>query len=219
MRTLDRFEGTYGAAYDAVLQRPALRRALFRAVGSADPIVHLERVVAALVAEVADGTLLDVPCGGGTLLPLLDAAGFGGRVIELDLAAAMVQRAREVARRVEGFEVEVVRGDALDLPLEDASVDAVASVNGLHVLPDHERAVSEMARVLRTGGVACIVSITATRGLRNRALRRIARAAHVLPRDVGTRAELEALLERAGLAVEHDFGGTTFTGLLARRTR
>jgi ubiquinone/menaquinone biosynthesis C-methylase UbiE len=217
MRTLDRFEGTYGAAYDAVLQRPALRRAFFRAVGSADPIVHLERVVEAIVAEVGDGTLLDVPCGGGTLLPLLDAAGFTGRAIALDLAAAMVTRAREVAGRVDGFEVEVVRGDALDLPLDDASVDGVASINGLHVLPDHARAVAEMARVVRPGGIACIVSITATRGLRNRAMRRIARAAHVLPRDVETRAELVALIEDTGFTLEHDFGGRTFTGLLARR--
>jgi SAM-dependent methyltransferase len=204
MRTLDRFEGTYGAAYDAVLQRPALRRAFVRGVGSADPIERRARVVAAIVAEVGEGRLLD-------------AAGFTGRAIALDLAAAMLTRAREVAGRVDGFEVEVVRGDALDLPLDDASVDGVASINGLHVLPDHARAVAEMARVVRPGGIACIVSITATRGLRNRAMRRIARAAHVLPRDVETRAELVALIEDTGFTLEHDFGGRTFTGLLARR--
>jgi ubiquinone/menaquinone biosynthesis C-methylase UbiE len=217
MRTIDRFEGAYGAAYDAVLQRPALRRTFFRAVGSADPLVHLERLVEALVADAPEGVLLDVPCGGGTMLPLLEAAGFRGRVVEVDLASAMMARASIVAERVEAFEVELVQADVTDLPLETASVDLVASINGLHVLPDPPAALAELARVLRPGGRACIVTITATRGLRNRALRLVARAASVLPRDVESRDELLGLFADAGFEVERDFGGATFAGLLLRR--
>jgi ubiquinone/menaquinone biosynthesis C-methylase UbiE len=217
VRTIDRFEGAYGAAYDAVLQRPALRRTLFRAVGSADPIVHLEELVAALVAEAPTGVLLDVPCGGGTLLPLLETAGFRGRAVEVDLASAMMARASNVAERVDGFEVELVQADVTDLPLEAASVDLVASINGLHVLPDPPAALAELARVLRPGGLACIVTITATRGVRNRALRLVARVGSVLPRDVETRDELLDLFADAGFDVERDFGGKTFAGLLLRR--
>lgn len=217
MGTLDRFEGSYGTAYDAVLQRRRLRRAFFRAVGSAQPIVELERVVAQVVDLVPAGTLLDVPCGGGTLLPLLERAGFRGRVVAVDLAEAMVSRTRERASVVSAFEVDVVQADATRLPLEDASVDAAASINGLHVMPDPAAVLAELGRVLAPGGVACIVTITATRALRNRALRAVARAADVLPRDPESRDGLVALMEGAGLTLERDLGGATFAGFLVRR--
>lgn len=43
--------------------------------------------------------------------------------------------------------------DALSLPYADASFDAVVIVNALHLLPEPERALREMARVLRPDGV------------------------------------------------------------------
>ena len=43
--------------------------------------------------------------------------------------------------------------DALSLPYADASFDAVVIVNALHLLPEPERAMREMARVLRPDGV------------------------------------------------------------------
>ena len=43
--------------------------------------------------------------------------------------------------------------DALSLPYADASFDAVIIVNALHLLPEPERALREMARVLRPDGV------------------------------------------------------------------
>src|SRR5688500_2857746 len=121
MGTLDRFEGTYGAAYDAVLQRPALRRAFFRAIGSAAPLVDLQESITALVEHAPSGTLLDVPCGGGTLLPLLHGAGFHGELVAVDLAAAMIRRMRRAVESHPGaFDVQVLHADATKLPLEDA---------------------------------------------------------------------------------------------------
>lgn len=218
MGTLDRFEGSYGAAYDAVLQRPGVRRALFRAVGSAQPIVELEAAVEALVKHAPAGALLDVPCGGGTLLPMLHRAGFHGELVAIDLAAAMIRRMRRAAGEHPGaFNVQVLHADATKLPLEAGSFDLLASINGLHVLPEPERALSEFARVLRPGGMALVVTITASGELRNRVLRRVARVGSVLPRDVASRAGHVEMFERAGLAVERDLGGTTFAGWLLRR--
>jgi SAM-dependent methyltransferase len=217
MRTIDRFEGAYGAAYNAVLQRPALRRAVFRGAGPS-PIIDLERHVADLVADTpVDGSLLDLPCGGGALLPLLERAGFRGRAIEVDLAAAMIERTRRAAERVHGFSVDVVRGDATALPLDDASVDAVVSINGLHVLERPGEALAEMVRVLRPGGRALIVTIATTGALRNRALRMVARAGSILPRDPESRADMLALMTGAGFELERDLGGATFAGFRLRR--
>lgn len=216
MATIDRFEGAYGAAYDAVLKRPALRRIVFRGAGPS-PILDLERHVADLVADVPDGVLLDLPCGGGALLPLLERVHFCGTAIEVDLAEAMVRRASATAAKVHGFEVQVEQGDATRLPLDDASVDAVVSINGLHVLEDPGAALREMVRVLRPGGHALVVTITSTGALRNRALRAVARAGSILPRDPETREAMLELMTGAGFDVEADLGGATFAGFRLRR--
>jgi demethylmenaquinone methyltransferase/2-methoxy-6-polyprenyl-1,4-benzoquinol methylase len=46
----------------------------------------------------------------------------------------------------------LLEADALALPFEDASFDVVTIAFGLRNLPDYERGVREMARVLRPGG-------------------------------------------------------------------
>jgi ubiquinone/menaquinone biosynthesis C-methylase UbiE len=215
--TIDRFEGAYGAAYDAVLKRPALRRIVFRGAGPS-PILDLERHLGEFVADVPDdATLLDLPCGGGALLPLLERAGFHGSVVEVDLASAMIERARAAAGQVTGFGVQVVQGDATSLPLEDSSIDAVVSINGLHVLDEPDAALREMVRVLRTGGRALVVTIATTGSVRNRALRLVARAGSILPRTPETRASMLQLMTDAGFELEADLGGATFAGYRLRR--
>lgn len=109
----------------------------------------LERAAAAAVSVAAllprAGLLLDV--GGGTGLVARCLVGHGWRPVVLDRSAAMLGLA---ARRLPG---RVVRGDALLLPLRDASVDAALALWLLHLLPDARPVLAECARVLRPGGV------------------------------------------------------------------
>jgi|1186.fasta_scaffold22144_2 2-polyprenyl-3-methyl-5-hydroxy-6-metoxy-1,4-benzoquinol methylase len=102
----ERFEGLYGRLYTRVIQTRTLRRAVFSLWGSADPLLRLDKIIATAAAEAGDGTILDVPCGGGTLLTVLDRAGFRGTVIESDLAAAMMRRARATHQRLGQANVE-----------------------------------------------------------------------------------------------------------------
>lgn len=95
-----------------------------------------------------DWTVADLGCGTGPLAEAL--APIVRRVIAIDESEAMLETAR---RRLEGFDnVELRRGELESLPLEDASVDAATLVLVLHHLPQPERAVAEVARVLRPGG-------------------------------------------------------------------
>src|SRR5438132_2734020 len=111
----ERFEGLYGRLYSTVIQTPALRRAVFWLWGSADPLLHLDEIVSAAASEAAGATILDVPCGGGTVLPLLARAGFDGTVIETDLADAMMRRAETVRDRLRPrYEVTFLKADARD---------------------------------------------------------------------------------------------------------
>ena len=96
--------------------------------------------------------VLDLACGSGDLAAAAETA--GARVIGLDFSAGML---RTAAAR--GLGVGLVRGDALALPLADASVDAVVSGFALRNFVDLPRAFAEAARVLRPGGRIALLEV------------------------------------------------------------
>jgi SAM-dependent methyltransferase len=129
--------------------------------GSGNFVAVAERILEAgeLVVDragVAPGNdVLDVACGTGNAT--IPAARAGARVTGLDFAPALLEIAREQAADAM-VEIDFVEGDAQELPLEDASFDAVVSTFGHMFAPDHARTAAEMKRVLRPGGaiaVAC----------------------------------------------------------------
>jgi SAM-dependent methyltransferase len=94
--------------------------------------------------------VLDLACGPGTLTRrLATGAGPDGLVVGADLSPAMLTRA---ARSVHAENTVFVRADAMDLPLRDASVDAVCCSLCLQLVPDLDTALAQIARVLRPGG-------------------------------------------------------------------
>ena len=98
-------------------------------------------------------TVVDIGCGAGTdLLLAAKAVGPGGRAIGIDLTDSMLRKAAAAAAEARLSNVEVRRGDALELPVESASADVVISNGVLNLAPDKRRAFSEVVRVLRPGG-------------------------------------------------------------------
>ncbi|MEO1232374.1 MAG: methyltransferase domain-containing protein [Myxococcota bacterium] len=98
-------------------------------------------------------TVLDIGSGSGMdLLLAARAVGPEGRAIGVDMTEAMRAKARAAAEALGLAQVEVRAGDALELPVEDASVDVVISNGVINLVPDKNRAFSEIARVLRPGG-------------------------------------------------------------------
>lgn len=101
-------------------------------------------------------TVVEVGCGTGIYTRLMASRLQGeGRAIGIDLQPALVQQASAYAER-EGWEslVEFLPGDAHSLPLPDGCADLMFCNSLLWLLPDPERALSEMRRVLRPGGRA-----------------------------------------------------------------
>lgn len=103
---------------------------------------------------------LDVCCGTGDLAFLLADAGAG--VIGLDFSANMLEVARRRAgeRGDRGGSVEFVQGDALALPFEDDSFDALTVAFGVRNVERLGGAFEEFARVLRPGGTVACLEIT-----------------------------------------------------------
>jgi ubiquinone/menaquinone biosynthesis C-methylase UbiE len=96
------------------------------------------------------GTILEIGPGPGLLQGAL--AGEGRTVLALDLSMAMLARTR--ARRLGA---RLVQGDAIELPLRDACLAAVAMTFVFSAIPEGEAAAHELARVLAPGGVVAIV--------------------------------------------------------------
>jgi demethylmenaquinone methyltransferase/2-methoxy-6-polyprenyl-1,4-benzoquinol methylase len=113
-------------------------------------------------AELAPGqAALDACCGTGDLaFELAQRVGPQGSVIGSDFSERMLDLAREkaAARNAEGVRFEW--GDALALPYDDASFDAVTVGFGVRNLADLEAGIAELARVLRPGGRLVILEIT-----------------------------------------------------------
>ena len=97
--------------------------------------------------------VLDVACGTGIVArTVADRLAGTGRAVGVDLNEGMLG----VARRIRP-DLEWRQGDAADLPFPDRSFDAVLCQMALMFFPDRVRAVREMARVARPGGVVALV--------------------------------------------------------------
>jgi len=101
--------------------------------------------------------VLDACCGTGDLAIM--AARAGATVVGLDFSTEMLARARRKAPELEWLE-----GDLLELPFEDESFDAATVGFGVRNVDDLERALAELHRVLRPGGLVAILEITRPRG-------------------------------------------------------
>ena len=97
------------------------------------------------VAATNGAAALDLCCGPGNVTEALVARGC--ITTGLDFSPAMIDRARA---RVPAATFR--QGDAQDLPFEDGSFDIVVSNFGICHVPDQPKALSEVRRVLRTGG-------------------------------------------------------------------
>jgi ubiquinone/menaquinone biosynthesis C-methylase UbiE len=88
--------------------------------------------------------LLECGCGTGLLLERM--ARFTARATGIDLSPGMLEKAKE-----RGLDVTV--GSVTELPFDDASFDVTCSFKVLAHVPEIGRALAEMARVTRPGGV------------------------------------------------------------------
>ena len=122
------------------------RRWLRHAGGEAQ--VALEATVRALA--MPDTNLLDAGCGTGAFARALIAEGISpARVTLLDPSDAMLARCADIP-------AQQVMGRLEALPFEDGEFDIVTCAWALETVPHPERALRELCRVVRPGGVLCL---------------------------------------------------------------
>jgi ubiquinone/menaquinone biosynthesis C-methylase UbiE len=101
-------------------------------------------------AGIADGErILDVGCGNGSLTFSLAQAADVGEIVAIDYSPVFVE---EVARLNTDPRISVRQADATALPFENGIFDRSLALLVLHFVPDAEKAIAEMRRVVRPGG-------------------------------------------------------------------
>ncbi len=107
---------------------------------------------------------LDVGCGGGRYS--LALAGLGAKEVQgIDVSKAAVADARKRAKAMGVKNVKFQVGSALDLPFADASFDCVIFSGVLMITEEPVKALAEMARVTKPGGMLYLL-VYATEGIR-----------------------------------------------------
>ncbi|MFO1037732.1 MAG: class I SAM-dependent methyltransferase [Geminicoccaceae bacterium] len=127
------FNASDGAAYEQMMGRWSQRLA--------EPFLDV-------AGPVADGHILDVGCGTGSLTLALARRSPNSRVQGLDYSPDYVAFARA---RTDDPRLAFQQGDACAMPFPDAAFDQVLSLLMLHFVPRAPDAIAEMRRVARPG--------------------------------------------------------------------
>ena len=106
------------------------------------------------------GTLLDLAAGTLDVTRAALRAYPSSRVVGLDLALPMLHKGRN---KVDSGRVQLACGNALSIPLADASVECVTIAFGIRNIDPRSEAFAEIRRVLAPGGKLCILEFGAVR--------------------------------------------------------
>jgi SAM-dependent methyltransferase len=105
----------------------------------------------ALMGVPPDARVLDVGCGSGWATRLLAQYASNGRVTGIDISDEMIRVARDSSRTVPNVDFEIASAE--QLPFEDNEFTRAFSMESLYYYANISKALGEIFRVLKTGGL------------------------------------------------------------------
>ncbi len=104
--------------------------------------------------------VLEIGCGSGAYtLEIARAVGATGKVVALDIQPGMLEQLKNKLTRSENTDirnVEPLLASAYQLPFQNGSFDAAFMITVLQEIPDKWRALAEVRRILRPGGIVAV---------------------------------------------------------------
>lgn len=112
-------------------------------------------------AGIEEGnTVLDLGSGAGNdAFIARRIVGSTGKVLGLDFTDEMIAKARINCDKLSYNNVEFRKGDIENMPINDSTIDVIISNCVLNLVPDKDKAFSEMFRVIKSGGHFCVSDI------------------------------------------------------------
>ena len=178
------------------------------------------KMAAAKLREKEPKMVLDVACGTGDVSFRLHELFQNAQITGLDLSAGMLKIAKEKLVHMDAAAQEhitFIEGDSLNMPFPDDSFDLVTVAYGVRNFEHLEEGYREMRRVLKPGGVICVIELSEPANpliksayrlySRNvipfvgRMVSKDTRAYSYLPESIAAcpqRREMTAMMERAG---------------------
>ena len=117
-------------------------------------------------------TVLKIGCGSGAyILDLARAVGKDGIVYALDIQQSMLDHVNRKLSKEQNRDiknVKLVLGNAYELPFDDQSLDAISMITVLQEIPDKQKALAEMTRVLKQDGRVAVTELLVDPDYRSR---------------------------------------------------
>lgn len=144
--------------------------------------------------------VLDIACGSGNMS--FELATKFQRVYGIDISKGMLNRAKLKMKTAEAKNSRIgfIYGDGETLPFKDNSFDAVTCILAIEHFPDTERAISEMKRVLKDGGILVFNLLEMRDGVLTKIFKRRLQS---LRRQFSTDLDSEKLLRILGNAEKY----------------
>lgn len=119
------------------------------------------RLAVKRLQRIRPARILDVATGTGDFAIQLNKSLHPKHITGIDLSQGMLDEARRKVKE-KGLEemISFEQGDCMALPMADASFDAVTVAFGVRNFEHLQQGYKEMARVLRPGGMLCVLELS-----------------------------------------------------------
>ena len=103
--------------------------------------------------------VLDIGCGGGITLKLFSSESSVKKTCGIDYSIEMVKLAKKLnQKKITKKTVEILKADVLKIPYGNDSFNIVTAFDTINFWPDHNKALSEIKRVLKINGKFFIIN-------------------------------------------------------------
>jgi len=114
-------------------------------------ILRDEYLLSKWAPDTKDKRVLDIGCGHGEVS--LAVSNYTSKIVAMDIAFPFLVKAKaNLKKRIE-IDLNAVQAAGMKIPFIDNSFDCVISMGGIHHIPNQSRTISEIARILKRGGV------------------------------------------------------------------
>ncbi len=100
--------------------------------------------------------VVDIATGSGLIIPWI-AEKEPAEIIGIDISRNMLGEAKKRAKKLGVGNLTLIRGDVERLPFRDESIERVISTFSLTTIPDYEKAIDEMLRIMKPEGAGVIL--------------------------------------------------------------